>query len=183
MSVSYPNIQVSLQDAEAVFKQGTVAERPGRGRRPAGQGEHYTSTCPGSLISLFGYSEGAWIINVWEQQYPDEASHIRNAGLIGDPCYGDIRGDAGLARLFTSSCGFAPGAYILGETNITPTKSVCLTADPVCGVPYLAKQSLAGFDAQVAATAACAEKLPCTHFNYHPSEDADMAAWMLTDTT
>ena len=141
----------------------------------------YTSTCPGSLISLFGYSEGAWIINVWEQQHPAQAGHIYSAGLIGDPCYGDLLGNAGLARLFTNSCGFSPGAYILGETNITPTNSDCLTGDPVCGVPY---QSL-GLAAQLAATAACASttKLPCAHFNYHPSEDAKMASWMLTDTT
>ena len=28
---------------------------------------------PGSRISLFGYSEGAWIINVWELKHPAEA--------------------------------------------------------------------------------------------------------------
>jgi hypothetical protein len=181
-NVPYPKILVSFQNPKAMIKKLAQNVQDGVNDLQA-KVNQYTSTCPGSLISLFGYSEGAWIINVWEQQHSAQAGHIYSAGLIGDPCYGDLLGNAGLARLFTNSCGFSPAAYILGETNITPTNSDCLTGDPVCGVPY---QSLgpAGLSAQEAAAVACTNKnLPCAHFNYHPSEDANMASWMLTDTT
>jgi Cutinase len=115
----------------------------------AGCQNWYTSTCPGSRISLFGYSEGAWIVNVWELKHPAEAGHIYSAALIGDPCYVDAIGNKGPARLFTGDCGPADD-YIVGETNIQPTNSDCLLLDPVCGAGYLGTPA-----AQLAGAGAC----------------------------
>ncbi len=182
--VPYPTISVSWQDAAGVFNQGPLWQNVQQGVADLQAAvNYYTSTCPGSLISLFGYSEGAWIINVWEQQHPDEASQIYSAGLIGDPCYADAAGDAGLARLFTGSCGSAAD-YIVGESNIQPTNSDCINGDPVCGVPYLGSTSVGLAVAQLATAAGCAINNGCAHYQYVNDGDvADMASWMLSDTT
>ncbi len=177
--VPYPTIAVNWRDAEGVFNRGPLWANVQQGVADLqAKVTKLTSTCRGSLISLFGYSEGAWIINVWEQKYPGEAGHIYSAGLIGDPCYVDAIGNAGLARLFTGSCGSAAD-YIVGQTNIQPTNSDCLTLDPVCGAGYLGNRV-----AQLAAAGACylAGK-HCAHQQYIPGAVADMASWMLTDTT
>ena len=182
LDVPYPTTAVSLQNPQAAVNQLLTSVKQGV---PALQAEviSLSSTCPGSLISLFGYSEGAWIINLWELQYPAEAANIYSAGLIGDPCYTDAIGDAGLARLFTGSCGPVAN-YIVGEMNIQPTNSDCLTLDPVCGVPYEGSLGTNGRAAQIAAASSCLVNGPCAHFKY-PSSGAvaDMASWMLTDTT
>lgn len=182
--VPYPTVSVSWQDAAGVFNQGPLWQNVQQGVADLQSAvTNLTSTCPGSLISLFGYSEGAWIINVWEQQYPAEAAHIYSAGLIGDPCYADIPGDAGLARLFTGSCGSAAD-YIVGETNIQPTNSDCLPYDPVCGAPYLGSNSYKLALAQLATAATCSIYNGCPHYLYVPDGDvANMASWMLSDTT
>jgi Cutinase len=184
VKVLYPTISVSWQDAAGVFNQGPLWNNVQRGvAHLQAMVNHYTSTCPGSRISLFGYSEGAWIINVWEQQYPDEAGNIYSAGLIGDPCYADTQGDAGLARLFTGSCGSAAD-YIVGESNIQPTNSDCINGDPVCGVPYLASSSKQQAATQLATGAGCAIYTGCAHYQYVQDGDvANMASWMLSDTT
>jgi hypothetical protein len=182
--VPYPTISVSWQDAAGVFNQGPLWQNVQQGVADLQAAvTNLTSSCPGSLISLFGYSEGAWIINVWEQKYPAEAGNIYSAGLIGDPCYADAIGDAGLARLFTGTCGSAAD-YIVGETNITPTNSDCLTFDPVCGVPYLASGNSTLAVGQLATAATCAISNGCVHFLYDQDGDvANMASWMLSDTT
>ena len=184
LDVPYPTISVSWQFAEGVFNQGPLATNVQAGVAALQAAvTNLTSTCPGSLISLFGYSEGAWIVNVWELQYPAEAAHIYSAGLIGDPCYADSAGDGGLARLFTATCGPADD-YIVGETNIQPTNSDCLTYDPVCGVPYLGSNNPALAVAQLGTAATCSILNGCVHYMYVQDGDvANMASWMLTDTT
>jgi hypothetical protein len=182
--VPYPTVWASLQDAAGVFNQGPLWQDVQQGVADLQSAvTNLTSTCPGSLISLFGYSEGAWIINVWEQQYPAEAASIYSAGLIGDPCYADSPGDAGLARLFTGSCGPADD-YIVGETNIQPTNSDCLPYDPVCGARYLGSTSGGLAVAQLATAATCTKQDGCPHLLYGPDGDvANMASWMLSDTS
>jgi cutinase len=181
--VAYPTIEPSYKDAAGLFNQGPLLQNVQQGVAALQTWvTSLSSFCPGSRISLFGYSEGAWIINVWEQQYADEASQIFSAGLIGDPCYADSVGDAGLARLFTGSCGPADD-YIAGETNIQPTNSDCLTGDPVCGVPYLGSTSIPLAVAQLGAAVTCAKNPFCAHCQYAPGEVANMALWMLSDTT
>jgi hypothetical protein len=177
--VPYPTLAANWKDAEGTFNQGPLWANVTTGVADLqAMVKHYRSTCPGSLMSLFGYSEGAWIINVWELKYPAEASHIYSAGLIGDPCYTDVLGDKGLARLFTDDCGPADD-YIVGETNIQPTNSDCLTLDPVCGLGYLGSGA-----AQLTAAGICSEaRSACAHQRYVPGEVADMASWMLSDTT
>ena len=183
-NVPYPTISPSWQDAAGVFNQGPLWQNVQQGVADLQAAvTKLTSTCPGSLISLFGYSEGAWIINVWEQKYPDEATQIYSAGLIGDPCYVDSIGDAGLARLFTNTCG-SPADYIVGETNIQPTNTDCLNYDPVCGVRYLGSNSDTLALAQLVTAVTCTLSNGCPHFLYVPDGDvANMAVWMLTDTT
>ena len=182
--VPYPTISVSWQDAAGVFNQGPLWQNVQQGVADLQAAvTSLISACPGSLISLFGYSEGAWIINVWEQQYPAEAGQIYSAGLIGDPCYADSIGDAGLARLFTGTCG-SGADYAVGETNIQPTNSDCLSYDPVCGVPYLGANSYNLALAQLATAATCSLYNGCPHYLYVQDGDvANMASWMLSDTT
>jgi hypothetical protein len=148
LDVPYPTTAVSLQNVQTGVNQLLTSVKQGI---PDLQDEvtSLSKTCPGSLISLLGCSEGGWIINLWELQYPAEAANIYSAGLIGDPCYTDAIGDAGLARIYTASCGSAAD-YITGEMNIQPTNSDCLTLDPVCGVGYLGNRA-----PQAAAAASC----------------------------
>lgn len=174
-SVPYPTIPVSLQDAKAVFRSGPLWQNVLNGvialqDKVSG----ITSSCPGSLISLFGYSEGAWIINVWEQLHPGEASNIRNVGLIGDPCYWDVA-SSGLARLFTSSCSLGADYWFDPPTG---TYTECLNLDPVCGGGYLGNAA-----AMLAGALAC-WKTPkvCTHYDYPQSGDiGDIASRMLSE--
>jgi hypothetical protein len=184
LDVPYPTISVSWQFAEGVFNQGPLTANVQAGVAALQKEVNtLTRTCPGSLISLFGYSEGAWIINVWELQYPAEAAHIYSAGLIGDPCYADGVGDAGLARLFTDTCGPADD-YIVGETNIQLTNSDCLAYDPVCGAGYFAIGSVPLAAAQLATAATCSILNGCVHYQYAPDGVvANMASWMLADNT
>jgi hypothetical protein len=175
VDVPYPTIAVSFQHPVATVKNLVKNVQAGVNALQA-KVKHYTSTCSGSLISLFGFSEGAWIINVWEQQHPGEAStQIRNVGLIGDPCFWNIAGDAGLARLFTGSCG-ADADYL---DTPAPMYSSCVAGDPVCGRSYFGVSA-----AQVAATAACFYKYKaCAHSMYVKDGDvATIAGWMLTET-
>jgi hypothetical protein len=112
----------------AVRSAGTTrsAEHSGHHARNAG-------FLPIRARSLLGYSEGAWITILWELQYPAEAVNLYSAGLIGDPCYTDAIGDAGLARIYTASCSSAAD-YILGETNIQPIPGRRRTRTPHCAV-------------------------------------------------
>jgi hypothetical protein len=179
LDVPYPTVAANWRDAAGVFNKGPLWANVQEGVTDL-QNEvtSLSKTCPGSLISLFGYSEGAWIINVWELQYSAEAANVYSAGLIGDPCYRDAAGNAGLARIFTSTCG--PVAdYITGEMNIQPTNSSCLTLDPVCGLGYLGQGG-----PQLTAAGICyLAGSNCSHEQYIPGTVADMASWMLTDTT
>jgi hypothetical protein len=107
----------------------------------------------------------------------------RMVGQVGDHGRRSIPGDAGLARLFTGSCGSAAD-YIVGESNIQPTNSACINGDPVCGVPHLASNSAPLAAAQLATAAGCAIYNGCAHYQYvHDGDVANMASWMLSDTT
>jgi hypothetical protein len=178
VDVPYPTVFANWRDAAGVFNQGPLWANVKQGVADLQtMVHHYTSTCPGSRISLFGYSEGAWIVNVWELKHPAEAGHIYSAALIGDPCYVDAAGNKGLARIFTADCGPADD-YIVGQTNIQPTNSDCLLLDPVCGAGYLGTPV-----AQLGGAYAC-DKLGkyCPHEQY-AGVIANLASWMLTDTT
>jgi Cutinase len=178
VDVPYPTVFANWRDAAGVFNQGPLWANVKQGVADLQtMVHHYTSTCPGSRISLFGYSEGAWIVNVWELKHPAEAGHIYSAALIGDPCYVDAAGNKGLARIFTPDCGPADD-YIVGQTNIQPTNSDCLLLDPVCGAGYLGTPV-----AQLGGAYAC-DKLGkyCPHEQY-AGVIANLASWMLTDTT
>ena len=178
--VGYPTFQLSSLNPETLFKLLDQNLRDGVNDLQAAV-QNETTNCPGSIISLFGFSEGAWIINVWEQQYPDEASQIHNAALIGDPCYADIPGDVGLARLFDTGTCPAAVDYEFGPLNIQPTDSECLTGDPVCGVPYLG--NLQTQEVAAAACLAVSRYSACAHNMYVRSGDiADLVEWMLTET-
>ena len=88
-------------------------------------------------ISLFGYSEGAWVINVWLMDHQNEASVIRNVVLLGDPCYNDGTGALGLAAIAAKVVpGICSSSY---PPAINPQAQVdvdCRTNDPVCGLGY-----------------------------------------------
>jgi Cutinase len=184
LDVPYPTISVSWQFAGGVFNQGPLWTNVQAGVTALqNEVKTLTSACPASLISLFGYSEGAWIIDVWELQNPAEAARIYSAGLIGDPCYANSAGDGGLARLFTGTCGPVDD-YMVGETNIQPTNSDCLAYDPVCGRGYGARGSIPLAAAQLSTAATCTIPNGCVHYAYVPDGDvASMASWMLQDTT
>ena len=102
--VPYPTVSVSWQDAAGVFNQGPLWQNVQQGVADLQSAvTNLTSTCPGSLISLFGYSEGAWIINVWEQQYPARSSPYLQRGTDRRPL---LRGHPRRRRASAALHGF-----------------------------------------------------------------------------
>ena len=82
LDVPYPITAVSLQNPQAAVNQLLASVKQGI---PDLQDEvtSLSKTCPGSLISLFGYSEGGWIINLWScNTRPKPAFDLR--GLLLD---------------------------------------------------------------------------------------------------
>ena len=106
----------------------------------------YTKICTPAhtKIALVGYSMGAWVVNKWLVDHPDERTLISAVVLYGDPCW--VNGsDAGLLRLLPSynpSHGCLPAnnypypAPAPGGVREFQVQSWCLYHDPVCGGGY-----------------------------------------------
>jgi hypothetical protein len=122
-------------------------------------------------IALVGYSMGAWVINKWLKEHPEEWIVIGAVVLYGDPCYWYKPGPfKGLARAFhAAGCSPAkdypypaPSGPLVVPFKI---KTQCLVLDPVCGWGYdnaTLKENLA----QLKAAENCSKKNRCTHLTY-----------------
>ena len=132
--------------------------------------ESFSYTCPGTPISLIGYSLGALLINNMLSSYSNEWKYIDAVELYGDPCwYYPHRGYSGLAQYaakvgFPLRC-FPEKAYPYPLVSpVSPhflVQSLCKAKDPVCGqdwVPY----EIGG---QIIAAALCAV-YTCPHRSY-----------------
>jgi Cutinase len=117
-------------------------------------------TCPGARISLVGYSEGAWIVDLWLQQNHDEWKYIKAVVYYGDPCYRNGSYE-GLARFYTSSCY---STYPAPAGAPFWTWSVCNPKDPVCGYGF--GDSAAAKLAQDVEAVDCGSNAACTHRHY-----------------
>jgi Cutinase len=136
-------------------------------------------TCPSGTFSFVGYSEGAWIINIWLQEHPDEWKYVRAVELYGDPCWYDPYESGayqGLARIVQSAgiqmdCGPAQG-YPWSSAPFK-VQSLCNYGDPVCGQGYA--DTLAEHPVQLADALNCTEADQCTHLDYQDGGPASGA--------
>lgn len=130
----------------------------------------FSSACPGTPISLVGYSLGALLINSMLSSHRGEWNHIDAVELYGDPCrYNRSGGYQGLAQ-YAARAGFRLGCF---PENAYPyplvspasfhflVQSRCNDKDPVCGQgwpPY-------GISGQAIAAALCGLD-KCPHLSY-----------------
>lgn len=102
----------------------------------------FSKSCPGTPISLIGYSLGALVINNMLSSHRSEWDYIDAIALYGDPCWYNPHGDyRGLAR-YAATAGLRLGCF---PANAYPyplmspasfhfqMQSLCLSKDPICG--------------------------------------------------
>jgi hypothetical protein len=86
--------------------------------------------CPHTKIALFGFSEGAWILDAWLlQQDSTTLNHVAAAGVLGDPQY----------TLDNGCCiGIARRLVALPYPPAIPDRfwGNCANGDPICGGGY-----------------------------------------------
>jgi Putative serine esterase (DUF676) len=130
------------------------------------------AACSDTLISVVGYSLGAWVVNV------ALTHHYYTAGLLnlvlteGDPCWSNTRdGSAGLAQRAQEAgtplgcLGADTYPYLTGFANPFTAQALCVNKDPVCGEGYTAFTLIQQF------TAAENCGSGCSHFAY-PTDGA-----------
>ena len=104
--------------------------------------ESFSDVCPGTPISLVGYSLGALLIDNMLSSYSNEWDNVNVVELYGDPCwYNPHGGYRGLAQYavkagFPLSC-FPENAYPYPLASLVRlhflVQSLCNYKDPVCG--------------------------------------------------
>ena len=137
----------------------------------------YTKGCSASQdkIALVGYSMGAWVINKWIMDHPQERAMIKAVVLYGDPCW--VHGnDQGLARLFLGGFGCMPAAdYPYPAPNsgarMPPVQSWSMPHDPVSGWGWAGHASSKNKNAQFQAAQKCTDVATCTHLDYTGSTE------------
>ena len=132
--------------------------------------EGFSHDCPGTPISLVGYSLGALLINNMLSSYSNEWNFIDAVELYGDPCWYNPKGDyRGLAQ-YASAVGFRLGcspenAYpyplVSGVGFHFLVQSLCNNKDPICGQGW----PLYEIGGQIVAAAMCALG-KCPHMFY-----------------
>ncbi len=133
----------------------------------------YSQGCSASQdkIALVGYSMGAWVINKWIEDYPQEWNLVRAVVLYGDPCY-VFMGDEGLVRELSASYGCMPAsfypypAYTLSGAVPFGAESYSDWLDPVTGFGWGAGP----LSAQVNAAIHCNNPATCSHLDYTGSD-------------
>jgi hypothetical protein len=160
----YPTVTPSVWDVLDTINRGplTKAVQTGESNLQSYLAA-WTKGCQVSRekIALVGYSMGAWVINKWLKDHPNEWSWVKVLVLYGDPCWSN-GSDLGLARIFHAT-GCNPAQYYPAPGSSTSFHifSDCLNLDPVCGAGY----GDAGI-AQLDAAAACTHKSTCAHLQY-----------------
>jgi hypothetical protein len=132
--------------------------------------EGFSHACPGTPISLVGYSLGAMLINNMLSIHDTEWSFIDAFELYGDPCWHNPHGDyRGLAQC-AAQVGFRLGCFPENSSlhplasPVSPhfaVQSLCHGRDPVCGQDWPSYE-VAG---QVIAAALCGLD-KCPHLSY-----------------
>jgi hypothetical protein len=141
-----------------------------------------SQACPGTPISLVGYSLGALLINNMLSFHHREWSRIDAVVLYGDPCRYDPDGPGrGLAQ-YAATAGFRLGCF---PQNAYPyplaspaglhfrVRSLCNANDPVCGRGWPSYQ----FAGQLIAAALCGLD-KCPHLSYPGAAASDGARFL-----
>lgn len=129
--------------------------------------------CSGTLVSVVGYSLGAWVINVALTQHYYMAGLLNLAAMEGDPCWSNTRdGSAGLAQRAQEArvqlgCLNTDTYPYLTFANPYTAQSVCVPKDPVCGEGF----NLLTAAQQFTKATSCTTADHCPHFAY-PADGA-----------
>jgi hypothetical protein len=129
--------------------------------------------CSGTLVSVVGFSMGAWVINVALTQHYYMAALLNLAAMEGDPCWSNTGdGSAGLAQRAQEArvqlgCLNADSYPYLTFANPYTAFSVCVPKDPVCGERF----NLLTVAQQRTAANNCTKTDGCPHFAY-PTDGA-----------
>jgi hypothetical protein len=121
--------------------------------------------CRSTRFVIAGYSQGAWIVDKFLRQHPEQKKHIAGIALLGDPQW--VSGiDAGLAKLF-GTWGVSNPYFPKGIGS--RMQSWCNFHDPICGRGFASRY---GTDAvrgvQLTAAGICAVA-KCPHYTYRPT--------------
>ena len=144
--------------------------------------ESFSRSCPGTPVSLAGYSLGALLIDNMLSAHNGEWKFINAVELYGDPCWYNRNGDyRGLAR-YAAAAGLRLGCFpesaypypqIPRAGSHFTVESLCISGDPVCGQgwpPY----EIGG---QVIAAALCGLD-KCPHLSYPAAPARDGASFL-----
>jgi hypothetical protein len=124
--------------------------------------------CSGTLVSVVGFSMGAWVVNVALTQHYYMAGLLNLAAMEGDPCWSNTGdGSAGLAQRAQEArvqlgCLNADTYPHLTFANPYTAQSVCVPKDPVCGEGF----NLLTLAQQFTAAQNCTKTNGCPHFAY-----------------
>lgn len=139
------------------------------------------AACPDTLISVVGYSMGAWVINVALTQHYYMAGLLHLVQLEGDPCWSNTGdGSAGLAQRaqeigVSMGCLGADTYPYLSFANPFTSQSLCYGSDPICGEGY----SALTLAQQITAAINCGNG--CAHYLYYKDGAADEGGRWLAD--
>jgi hypothetical protein len=147
--------------------------------------ESFSHACPGTPISLVGYSLGALLINNLLSFHDTEWSFIDAVQLYGDPCWRNphahYRGLAQYAAQAGFRLGCLPGNFSPHPlaSAVSPhfaAQSLCQGRDPVCGQGWPSYQ-VAG---QVIDAALCGLD-KCPHLSYPGTAAGHGAEFLVTN--
>lgn len=144
--------------------------------------EHFSRSCPGTPVSLVGYSFGALLINDMLTSDSNEWNFLAAVELYGDPCWSDPHRDyRGLAQ-YAAATGLRLGCFS-GHAYPYPlahpdglhflVQSLCNNKDPICGRGW----PLYEIDGQIIAAALCAV-YNCPHRSYVGTSTNDGAEFL-----
>ena len=86
-----------------------------------------------STFSLIGYSEGAWVIDLWLYEYNGDTKNVKDIAMLGDPWWYQVHNGVaakGIARLFNLAYTAPPWPV---QNTPYAVVSLCNVGDPICG--------------------------------------------------
>ena len=137
--------------------------------------------CSNTLVSVVGFSMGAWIINFALTHDYYMAALLNLAAMEGDPCWSNTGdGSAGLTQR-AQEAGVQLGcltAYpYLTFANPYTAEAVCAPKDPVCGEGY----NLLTLGQQLYDAGKCSTTDGCSHLTYPKNGAAAFLGKWLAD--
>ncbi|WP_334492696.1 cutinase family protein [Streptomyces sp. B21-102] len=130
-----------------------------------------TKRCGGTQIVLAGYSQGAWVIDLYVRQakirHPEALKKIAAVELYGDPQWDHDSNGRGLARIASQyvSAWKLSGDYPGFGDRI---QSLCANKDPICGDGYKPVSGVVSW-AQGVDAIKCVTDSECGHYLYKPT--------------